>query len=64
MASVQIPESLFMDLVKYHLLGVQEPDIANRIISGLQAKMDKIERHTQYSAVLQQKTQNKQKRSK
>jgi hypothetical protein len=61
MANIQIPESLFIDLIKYHLLGVQEPDITNRIISGLTAKMDKIERHTQYSAVLRQKTQKEQK---
>jgi hypothetical protein len=55
MASVQIPEALFIDLVKYHILGVREPDITNRIISGLTAKMDKIERHTQYSAIIRQK---------
>ena len=39
MKSYMIPEDLFLDLVKYHLLDLQEPERAERIRAGLAAKM-------------------------
>ena len=39
MKNYMIPEDLFLDLVKYHLLELQEPERAERIRAGLNAKM-------------------------
>lgn len=38
--SVQISKELFLDLVKWHLLGNQEPDREERIRDSLQKKLD------------------------
>ena len=45
--SVLIPESLFSDLVKHHLLDMEGLD--TRIKSGLKAKLDRHEEHRLYS---------------
>lgn len=47
MANVQIPEELFMNLVKYHLCGINELD--QQIKKGLQEKLDNMARHDLYS---------------
>ena len=45
--SVLIPEPLFSDLVKHHLLGME--GLEPRIISGLKAKLNRNEEHRLYS---------------
>ena len=47
---MQIDEKLFLSLVQYHLLGLQDPEREQRIRAGLQAKMDAIARRRLYSA--------------
>ena len=41
MKQIQIPYSLFMDLCRYHLSGLCDPDIEQRIRIGLQEKADR-----------------------
>ena len=48
MKSYMIPEDLFLDLVKYHLLELQEPERAERIRAGLDAKMQADARRKEY----------------
>lgn len=50
MKSYMIPEALFLDLVKYHLLDLQEPDRVERIRVGLTAKMEADARRRDYAA--------------
>lgn len=40
MAKIQIDEDLLTDLYKFHLLGVEDDEIRERIRVGLQAKAD------------------------
>ncbi len=47
--TVQIPESLFVDLLKYHLWNLDDDEIAVRIQRGLQAKVDAIIRRGYYT---------------
>lgn len=51
--AVQIPESLFWDLCRYHLLDLEADeaeDIAQAIQDGLQAKLEAMQRRALYSA--------------
>ncbi len=48
MKSYMIPEDLFLELVKYHLLDLQEPERAERIRNGLSAKMQADARRRSY----------------
>ena len=48
MKSYMIPEDLFLDLVKYHLLDMQDPERAERIRNGLNAKMQADARRRNY----------------
>ena len=48
MKSYMIPEDLFLDLVKYHLLDLQDPERAERIRKGLNAKMQADARRRNY----------------
>ena len=48
MKSYMIPEDLFLELVKYHLLDLQEPERAERIRNGLSAKMQADARRRDY----------------
>lgn len=41
MAQIQIDKNLFLDLCKYHLAGLKDPEREQRIITALQAKIDK-----------------------
>ena len=45
--SVLIPETLFIDLIKHHLLDVE--DLENRIRSGLNAKLERMTEHQLYT---------------
>ena len=47
--NVQIPETLFVDLLKLHLLDLEDPDIEIRIRKGLQAKLDALTRRQHYT---------------
>ena len=47
--TVQIPEALFIDLLKYHLWSLDDDEIAARIQRGLQDKMDAITRRRYYT---------------
>lgn len=47
--TVQIPEELFVDLLKYHLWSLDDDEIAARIQSGLQNKVDAIIRRGYYT---------------
>lgn len=49
MKSYQIPEPLLVDLILYHLDGVQDDDTARRIRDGLQAKLDALARRDLYT---------------
>ncbi len=49
MKSYMIPEDLFLELVKYHLLDLQEPERAERIRSGLNQKMEADARRREYA---------------
>ena len=48
MKSYMIPEDLFLELVKYHLLDLQDPERAERIRNGLNAKMQADARRKEY----------------
>lgn len=45
-----IPEDLFLDLVKWHLLELHDPDREERIRAGLSAKMEADARRRDYAA--------------
>ena len=47
--SYMIPEHLFLDLVKYHLFGFQDPERAERIRAGLDAKLQADARRREYT---------------
>ena len=49
MAKVQIDESLFVDLIKYHVGGIQTPEISKRIEMAINAKLDAIRRRDLYT---------------
>lgn len=44
----QIDNDLFMDLCKYHLFGFKDAEREQRIITALQAKMEKSASREQY----------------
>lgn len=48
MKNIQIPEGLFLELVKYHLLDMDE--CQNEIQKGLEQKIDAMVRHQLYTA--------------
>lgn len=50
MKNYMIPEDLFIDLVKWHLLDVQDPEREERIRAGLAAKMEADARRRDYAA--------------
>lgn len=47
---VQIPQELFLDLVRYFCLDDTSTERYKAILSGLEAKIDKLARHEAYSA--------------
>ena len=47
MSNIQITEELFLKLVKYHLLGVDE--VKEDIQKGLKTKLDKLEKRQAYT---------------
>ena len=49
MATVQIPQDLFMDLLRYHVAEISDPEIAARIRRGLMEKVDAIARRKWYT---------------
>lgn len=48
--TVQIPQELFLELCKYHLLDVQTQETIERINQGLTNKVDQMARRTAYTA--------------
>lgn len=46
---VLIPERLFVDLYKYHVLGTRDPAMEERIRSGMEEKGDAIYRRILYT---------------
>lgn len=46
---VQIDETLWWDLVEYHMRGSQGPELELRIRAGLQEKLDAMTRRTLYT---------------
>ena len=49
MANIQIPEELFIELCKYHLLGIEDVKTANIIRKGLNTKYEAIRKRIEYS---------------
>lgn len=47
--SVQISADLFVQLISYHLYGRQDPEIAETIRQGLDAKLDTLARRELYT---------------
>lgn len=56
MRNVQISEKLFLDLVRWHLLDLRDPDLQIRIQAGLQDKLDRLSNHDEYRRNLSKKT--------
>lgn len=54
--NVMIPEELFLDLVRYHLLEVQDQDLVARIREGLEEKLTAAARREAYSQAIKNKT--------
>lgn len=52
--TVQIPEELFYDLIKYHSLDLRDPELKLRIRSGLEAKLDKMADRERYRKGIEQ----------
>lgn len=55
MKQVQISEELFSRLCAYHLLDRREPEQKQAIRNELQIKLDKIQRRTDYAALINRK---------
>lgn len=56
--NVMIPYDLLTDLCRYHLAGItDDPEIEERIRSGLRAKMDSTAARERYAKNLPQKLQ-------
>lgn len=54
---VLIDQSLFAELVKYHCIGVKDDVAMNeRIAAQLEAKLDKVCSHIEYTSTLTKKT--------
>lgn len=53
--TVQIPEDLFYDLIKYHSLDMRDPELKLRIRSGLEEKLDKMAARTRYAKTIEAK---------
>jgi len=49
MKHIQIPEELFINLCRYHLLECDETELLQAIENGLQSKLDAITRRELYS---------------
>ena len=49
MATVQIDRELLLDLMRYHLAGLQDPDAELRIRKALQEKLDAMVRRDLYT---------------
>lgn len=45
---VQIPEELFLELIRWHLVDLQDPDREERIRQGLTKKLDAMARRELY----------------
>ena len=39
---IQVPYDVFMDMVRVHIIGVDDPDAVKRIEDALNAKLDKL----------------------
>lgn len=50
---VQIPYDLLTDLCRYHLAGIDDPELEARIRVGLRAKMDSTAARERYTKSLQ-----------
>jgi hypothetical protein len=50
---VQIPYDLLTDLCRYHLAGIDDPELEARIRVGLRAKMDSTAARERYTKNLQ-----------
>lgn len=50
MKNVQIPQELFLQLVRYFCLDDTSPELYNSLKSDLEAKLDKLARHEAYTA--------------
>lgn len=52
MPQVQIPEELLVNLIKWHLWDVRDPDLETQIRSGLQDKLDRMMARVEYERKL------------
>lgn len=57
MKKIQIPEELFVNLVKYFLLDMNDTDTYNTICKGIKAKYEAIEKHNLYTTYKTASTQ-------
>lgn len=55
MKQVQISEELFSRLCAYFIMDRREPEQEQAIRNGLQTKLDKIQRRTDYAALINRK---------
>ena len=58
MANIQIPEELFLDLIRWHLLDLRDPDLRIRIQTGLQDKLDRTAARVEYSRKVSKQQNN------
>lgn len=49
MKNVQIPEALFLQMLKYFVLDIREEDMEQSIRKGIEAKVDAIIKHDLYT---------------
>ena len=48
--NVQIPSELFFDLVRVHLLGVDDEEVKMRVVEGLEDKLNALTKRELYTA--------------
>lgn len=56
MKNVQIPEELFVHLVRYFMLDAHDSDTYNAIYKGIETKYKAIEKHSSYTTYKTAKT--------
>lgn len=50
MKNIQIPQSLFYDLIRYFVFNNEDPDVYKRICDEINKKVDKIVAHNLFTA--------------
>lgn len=53
MKNIQVPENLFYDLARFHLLGQRNEELERRIGAGLEQKLQKMTNRQKYAERLE-----------